>query len=44
MTSSSMTRSDGNQVMMLDVSKDFTLQLLNKDFTLQNKDKSKYFS
>lgn len=29
---------------VLDVSKDFTLQLLNKDFTLQNKDKSKYFT
>lgn len=29
---------------VIDVSKDFTLQLLNKDFTLQNKDKSKYFS
>lgn len=29
---------------VIDVSKDFTLQLLNKDFTLQNKDKSKYFT
>lgn len=29
---------------VLEVSKDFTLQLLNKDFSLQNKDKSKYFS
>lgn len=29
---------------VLEVSKDFTLQLLNKNFTLQNKDKTKYFS
>lgn len=29
---------------VLEVSKDFTLQLLNKNFTLQNKDKTKYFT